>query len=54
MMEVVDKVMEFAEEFNDKGSESLGSFYDKAIDQLFNVSEKEQDVCSNWRLYEYI
>ena len=43
MMEVVDKVMEFAEEFDDKGSESLGSFYNKAIDQLFNDSQKNEN-----------
>ena len=42
-MEVVDKVMEFAEEFDDKGSESLGSFYNKAIDQLFNDSQKNEN-----------
>ena len=53
-MDMVNKVMDFSEEFCDTGSESVGSIYDKAIDQLFNVSEKEQDVCSNWRLYEYI
>ena len=43
MMEVVDMVMKFAEEFDDKGSESLGSFYDKAVDQLFNNDSQKDE-----------
>ena len=42
MTQLVNNVMELSEVFYDNGSESVGSFYDKAIKQLLNVSQQEE------------
>ena len=42
MMQVLNNVMEFSEVFQDSGSESVGSFYDKAIKQIA-ATEEEKD-----------